>query len=72
MRPGQYLTRSLVYGDRQMVDSGWMGLAGLVGATGEKLRGMQNGFVRSYAATMLAGLIVIVAVVLAVTTGTGS
>ncbi|MDF2848171.1 MAG: nuoL, partial [Oerskovia sp.] len=72
MRPGQYLTRSLVYGDRQMVDGGWMGLAGLVGATGEKLRGMQNGFVRSYAATMLAGLIVIVAVVLAVTTGTGS
>ncbi|MET4224145.1 NADH-quinone oxidoreductase subunit L [Oerskovia enterophila] len=72
MRPGQYLTRSLVYGDRQMVDGGWMGIAGLVGATGEKLRGMQNGFVRSYAATMLAGLIVIVAVVLAVTTGTGS
>jgi NADH-quinone oxidoreductase subunit L len=72
MRPGQYLTRSLVYGDRQMVDGGWMGLAALVGATGEKLRGMQNGFVRSYAATMLAGLIVIVAVVLAVTTGTGS
>ncbi len=39
---------------------------------GRSSRGMQNGFVRSYAATMLAGLIVIVAVVLAVTTGTGS
>ncbi|WP_265520557.1 NADH-quinone oxidoreductase subunit L [Oerskovia flava] len=69
MRPGQYLTRSLVYADRQMVDGGWMGLAGLVGSIGERVRGMQNGFVRSYAAIMLAGLLVVIAVVLALSGG---
>jgi NADH-quinone oxidoreductase subunit L len=72
MRPGQYLTRSLVYADKEMVDGGWMGLAGLVGRIGEWLRGWQNGYVRSYGATMLGGLVVIVAVVLALTTGSAS
>ncbi len=66
MRPGQYLTRSLVFGDRRAVDGGWMGLAGLIGRIGEALRGWQNGFVRSYAATMLGGIVVIVAIVWAV------
>ncbi|MGO1240325.1 MAG: NADH-quinone oxidoreductase subunit L, partial [Cellulosimicrobium funkei] len=72
MRPGQYLTRSLVYADKEMVDGGWMGLAGLVGKVGEWLRGWQNGYVRSYGATMLGGLVVVVAVVLALTTGSAS
>ncbi|MGM7424132.1 MULTISPECIES: NADH-quinone oxidoreductase subunit L [unclassified Cellulosimicrobium] len=72
MRPGQYLTRSLVYADKEMVDGGWMGLAGLIGRIGEWLRGWQNGYVRSYGATMLGGLVVIVAVVLALTTGSAS
>lgn len=63
MRPGQYLTRSLVYSDRAMVDGGWMGLAGLVARTGDRLRRFQNGYVRSYAATMLGGLLVVAAVV---------
>jgi len=72
MRPGQYLTRSLVYADKEMVDGGWMGLAGLVGRVGEWLRGWQNGYVRSYGATMLGGLVVIAVVVLALTTGSAS
>jgi len=72
MRPGQYLTRSLVYADKEMVDGGWMGLAGLVGRVGEWLRGWQNGYVRSYGATMLGGLVVVAAVVLALTTGSAS
>ena len=63
--PGQVLTRSLVYGDRQVVDGAATGLARLVAGTGEVLRGLQNGFVRSYAATMLAGIVVLVAIVLA-------
>ena len=63
--PGQVLTRSLVYGDRQVVDGAATGLARLVAGTGEALRGLQNGFVRSYAATMLAGIVVLVAIVLA-------
>lgn len=56
MRPGQYLTRALVYSDRTAVDGGWLGLAGGIGRLGARLRRMQNGYVRSYAATMLGGL----------------
>ncbi|MFD6135225.1 NADH-quinone oxidoreductase subunit L, partial [Isoptericola sp. NPDC060257] len=56
MRPGQYLTRALVYSDRTAVDGGWLGLAGGIGRLGSRLRRMQNGYVRSYAATMLGGL----------------
>ena len=63
MRPGQYLTRSLVYGDRTVVDAGWLGLAGAIGRLGTRLRGLQNGYVRSYAATMLGGLGVVALVV---------
>ena len=29
-RPGQYLTRSLVYADKKVVDGGFMGFAGLI------------------------------------------
>lgn len=65
MRPGQYLTRFLVYTDRVAVDGGWMGLAGLIGRIGQWLRTTQNGYVRSYAATMLGGVVVIAAVILA-------
>lgn len=72
MRPGQYLTRSLVYADKEMVDGGWLGLAGAVGRVGDRLRGWQNGYVRTYGATMLGGVVVIAAVVLALTTGTGN
>ncbi|MFC7877293.1 NADH-quinone oxidoreductase subunit L [Isoptericola sp. NPDC057391] len=56
MRPGQYLTRALVYSDRTAVDGGWLGLAGGIGRLGARLRRLQNGYVRSYAATMLGGL----------------
>lgn len=65
MRPGQYMTRTLVYADREVVDGTWMGGAAFLGAVGRVWRKAQNGFVRSYAATILGGLIVIVAVVLA-------
>jgi NADH-quinone oxidoreductase subunit L len=63
MRPGQYLTRSLVYADRTAVDAGWLGLAGGIGRMGERLRRFQNGYVRSYAAATLGGLGVIAAFV---------
>jgi NADH-quinone oxidoreductase subunit L len=59
MRPGQYLTRSLVYADRRAVDAGWLGLAGGIARLGERLRRFQNGYVRSYAAMTLGGLGVI-------------
>ena len=63
MRPGQYLTRSLVFGDRTVVDGGWLGLAGAIGRLGTRLRGLQNGYVRSYVAMMLGGLGVVALVV---------
>ena len=64
MRPGQYLTRSLVYGDRRVVDGAVNGLGRAVAGTGELLRRIQNGYVRSYALTMLFGVVAVVAVVL--------
>jgi NADH-quinone oxidoreductase subunit L len=65
MRPGQYLTRSLVYGDRQLVDGATTGLARLVAGSGQVVRRVQNGYVRSYASSMVAGVVVLAAVVLA-------
>ena len=49
MRPGQYLTRSLVYVDNRGVDGAVNGLAALVGGTSGRIRRWQTGFVRSYA-----------------------
>jgi NADH-quinone oxidoreductase subunit L len=59
MRPGQHLTRSLVFADNKGVDGAVGGLAALIGGTSARVRRMQNGFVRSYALTMLAGIVVV-------------
>ena len=59
MRPGIHLTRSLVYVDGKGVDGAAGGLAALVGGTSARLRKVQNGFARSYALTMLAGVVAI-------------
>ncbi|HEU4363131.1 MAG TPA: NADH-quinone oxidoreductase subunit L [Mycobacterium sp.] len=66
MRPGDQLARALVEVDDRAVDGSVNALAGLVARTSTALRGLQTGFVRSYALTMLAGVVVVVAVVLAV------
>jgi NADH-quinone oxidoreductase subunit L len=63
MRPGLHLTRSLVFFDNRVVDGAVGGLAALVGGTSARVRRIQNGFVRSYALTMLAGVVVILGVV---------
>jgi NADH-quinone oxidoreductase subunit L len=65
MRPGQYLTRSLVYADSAVVDGAVMGLARGTGGSGGVLRRLQTGFVRSYAALMLVGAVIALVVVLA-------
>ncbi len=62
--PGAYLTRSLVYGDRQVVDGAVVGVAHVTVGIAERVRKLQNGYVRSYAATMLAGAVVLLVVVL--------
>jgi NADH-quinone oxidoreductase subunit L len=59
MRPGIHLTRSLVFADGKGVDGAAGGLAALVGGTSSRLRKVQNGFARSYALTMLAGVVAI-------------
>ncbi|GAA6524914.1 NADH-quinone oxidoreductase subunit L [Intrasporangium sp. DVR] len=59
MRPGIHLTRSLVFLDGKGVDGGAGGLAALVGGTSSRLRRLQNGFARSYALTMLTGVVAI-------------
>ncbi len=66
MRPGQYLTRSLVFADVRGVDGAVRGLAALIGGLAGRLRRWQTGFVRSYATSMLAGVIILVLAVLAV------
>nr|WP_226925354.1 NADH-quinone oxidoreductase subunit L [Georgenia thermotolerans] len=65
MRPSQYLTRSLVYTDSSVVDGGVMGIARATAGLGGLLRRVQNGYVRSYAALMLAGVVLALVVVLA-------
>jgi NADH-quinone oxidoreductase subunit L len=64
MRPGQYLTRTLVYTDNRGVDGAINGLAALVGGTSGRLRRLQNGFVRSYALSMFGGAAALVAAIL--------
>jgi NADH-quinone oxidoreductase subunit L len=66
MRPGQWLTRALVYFDNRGVDGAVGGMAAGFGGGSARLRRMQTGFVRSYALSMLGGTIAIVAVLLAV------
>ena len=69
MRPGQYLTRSLVFFDNRGVDGLVNGLAALVGGTSGRVRRWQTGFVRSYALSMLVGSSVVVMALLAVRLG---
>jgi NADH-quinone oxidoreductase subunit L len=66
MRPGQYLTRSLVFVDTVGVDGVVGGVAASVGGAAGRLRRWQTGLVRSYATSMLAGVIVVALGVLAV------
>jgi len=66
MRPGQYLTRSLVFVDNRGIDGMVNGLAAFFGGSSARLRRLQNGFVRSYALTMFGGAAAVVAALLVV------
>ncbi|MDQ1642260.1 MAG: NADH-quinone oxidoreductase subunit, partial [Actinomycetota bacterium] len=68
MRPGQYLTRSLVFLDNRGVDGAVNGLAALIGGTSGRFRRLQTGFVRSYALSMLAGAALVIGAMLLVRT----
>ncbi|NYJ75829.1 NADH-quinone oxidoreductase subunit L [Allobranchiibius huperziae] len=62
-RPGLYLTRALVFADNRGVDGASGGLAAAIGGTSARVKRAQNGFVRSYALTMLVGVVAILGVV---------
>jgi NADH-quinone oxidoreductase subunit L len=66
MKPGQWLSRALVYFDNRGVDGAVNGLAAGFGGGSARLRRSQTGFVRSYALSMLGGTVAVVAVLLAV------
>ena len=66
MRPGQWLTRALVYFDNRGVDGAVNGLAAGFGGGSARTKRVQTGFVRSYALSMLGGAVALVAVLLAV------
>jgi NADH-quinone oxidoreductase subunit L len=66
MRPGQYLTRTLVWLDNRGVDGSVNGMAALFGGLSGRLRRYQTGFVRSYALSMVFGAALVVVALLAV------
>ncbi len=66
MRPGQYLTRTLVWLDNRGVDGLVNGMAALFGGLSGRLRRVQTGFVRSYALSMVFGAAFVVVALLAV------
>ncbi|GAB4084462.1 NADH-quinone oxidoreductase subunit L [Myceligenerans cantabricum] len=68
LRPGQGVAAVLVTGDKGVVDRGWGALAGGVAAVGAWLRKAQTGYVRAYAASMAAGVLIIAVVVVLVAT----
>ncbi len=69
MRPGQYLTRALVFFDGRGIDGAVNGTAAAIGGSSGRLRRMQTGFVRSYALSMLLGAVAVGAALLLVRVG---
>jgi NADH-quinone oxidoreductase subunit L len=59
MRPGIHLTRGLVFADARGVDGAVGGLAALIGGMSSRLRRLQTGYARSYALTMLTGVVTV-------------
>jgi NADH-quinone oxidoreductase subunit L len=60
MRPGQWLTRSLVFVDSRAIDGMVNGTAAAVGGLSGRMRRLQTGFARSYALSMLAGAVLLI------------
>jgi NADH-quinone oxidoreductase subunit L len=69
MRPGQWLTRALVWVDNRGVDGAVTGLAAGLGGSSSRLGRAQTGFVRTYALGMLGGAVLVAGALLAVTAG---
>ncbi len=63
MRSGQLLTDTLLKTDENLIDGAVRGVAGMALGSASSLRGLQNGFVRSYAALILIGAVALVAAI---------
>jgi NADH-quinone oxidoreductase subunit L len=66
MRPGQWLTRFLVFFDNRIVDGAVNGTAAVIGGLSGRGRRLQTGFARSYALSMLGGAALVAAALLLV------
>ena len=64
MRPGQQLTAGLVRFENSGIDGAVNGTAAAIGGMSARLRRVQNGFVRSYALTMMVGAAIVGVVIL--------
>jgi len=67
MRPGQALTESLVSIDEKVIDGAVNSVGGAAAGSGQILRKLQSGFVRAYAAMMLAGIALLLLAIWVVT-----
>jgi len=65
-RPGMLLGSMLLYADERGIDGGVNGVATVLGALSSRWRRWQNGFVRSYALSMLSGTLLIAVALLVV------
>jgi NADH-quinone oxidoreductase subunit L len=66
MRPGQYLTRALVWFDNRSIDGTLRWIGSATAAVSGKMRKWQTGYSRSYAMSMLAGAFLLFALMLVV------
>jgi NADH-quinone oxidoreductase subunit L len=66
VKPGKGLVAGLLTFDRSVVDGLFTGSAVSVGGVGSLVRRAQNGFVRSYALSLLGGVLLVVLALLAV------
>ncbi|MCX6400343.1 MAG: NADH-quinone oxidoreductase subunit L [Propionibacteriales bacterium] len=64
--PGKATVNALVAADRSVVDGAFTGGSTILTGTGELLRKLQTGYVRSYALSILAGAVILVLVLVAV------
>ena len=67
MRPGQILTEGIVVIDEKVVDGAVRGIGAMTVGSGATLRRTQSGYVRSYAALILLGALVLLAAIWVVT-----
>ena len=67
MRPGQSLVKNLLNIDYLLIDGAVRGVGSVSLSAGNKLRVIQNGYVRSYALLMVVGALALIATIWVVT-----